>query len=355
MRKEHNGIISFWKFMFSIMIIAFHTGILYPNSSIRFSSGRMGVEFFFLVSGYLLCLKSINYKKIKNEDIGYESVIFIKNKIKRFSPYIMFLLIIAIPACFFIFNYRIPDFTISLYNILLLPVENGIHYDIFAILWYISVLLVCQFLMFPLIIKYRKNYIYYFAPIIVFALSSYLLIKYGSLGDPWIKDVFSYKGVVRGLMLMNAGVIIYSLSEKIKTIKLTDFSKFFLTIIEIIGYLSIFVIVNNRNADTRYAMLSIIIMTICISISFSTQSMLYSFSNNKLFYFLEKISLPFYINQWLLLYILKYVQTIFNLNAPYYIELVIMIIVSFIVAIIELKIFDVFKKKNDSIKKIFIN
>lgn len=48
MKKEQRyGKISFWKFMFCLLITALHVGELYPESPWIFKAGSIGVEFFF--------------------------------------------------------------------------------------------------------------------------------------------------------------------------------------------------------------------------------------------------------------------------------------------------------------------
>lgn len=46
-KKKHNGIISFWKFMFCIMIVIFHVTEKIPKEGSLMKHGRIGVEFFF--------------------------------------------------------------------------------------------------------------------------------------------------------------------------------------------------------------------------------------------------------------------------------------------------------------------
>ena len=72
MGKRHNGIISFWKFIFSLLIVALHLGIKHPNVLYRFKGGSIGVEFFFIVSGYLFC-----YKCLKTEDDGKSALLIV--------------------------------------------------------------------------------------------------------------------------------------------------------------------------------------------------------------------------------------------------------------------------------------
>ena len=87
MKNNHNGIISFWKFMFSLMMLALHLGILHPEARYNFNSGSIGVEFFFIVSGYLFCKKYIKKSVLNNEKIGKITIYFFITKIKRFLPY----------------------------------------------------------------------------------------------------------------------------------------------------------------------------------------------------------------------------------------------------------------------------
>lgn len=355
MKKNHNGIISFWKFMFSLMIMALHSGSYYPELKYHFSSGSLGVEFFFIVSGYLFCKKCLKYKNVNNEDLGKESFLFLIKKIKSFLPYIIFLIVISIPCTLFFLRFNIADYVHSLYNILLLPVEGGVHQDVYALLWYISTMIIVQFFLFPIIIKKRNNYVYYVSPILVFILSGYLLVKWGFIADPWSLELLSYKGVIRGLLDINIGIAIYPLVEKIKKTNLTDFSRLILTIFEFVGYLSIFIIVNKSIAHIRYTMLCLLIMSSCITISFSNKSLMQDFSNNKLFYYLEKISLPLYINQWLIIYMIRYVTDSFNYNIAYRYLFLITFVISIIIGVVELKIIKVFSNNKSKIKKIFIS
>ncbi|MBO6195673.1 MAG: hypothetical protein J6O56_04990 [Bacilli bacterium] len=354
MKKEHNGIISFWKFMFSLMIIALHLGFLHSEAKYNFSGGSIGVDFFFLVSGCLFCKKVLSYKKIEN-DLGKESANFILKKIKRFLPYILFLWAFSVPYGFIVEKYRLWDFISGFYNLLYLSVSNIKIYDFYGITWYIVSMIIVESILFPILIKYRKNFIYIFSPLIVFFGINYLYIRCGTIAATWTRDIFCYGGIVRGFTIMNLGLIIYLVSEKLKMIRLSDFSKFILTLIEIIGYLSIFIICNKSNSHIRFDCLMIILMSISIIISFSKQSLLYEFSNNKLFFFLEKISLPIYINQWALIYMIEYFLKKLNITISYYKELLLIIVISMAFAYITILVINFIQKRSESIKKVFIN
>ena len=59
-----------------------------------FESGRIGVEIFFIVSGYLMTKKALNNEE-GLENIGEETTSYIWRKFKAFFPYVIFPFIIS--------------------------------------------------------------------------------------------------------------------------------------------------------------------------------------------------------------------------------------------------------------------
>ena len=58
MYNKRNGAIDLLKFLFSLMIVIYH-GRLFANAeNPLFRAGKIGVEFFFIVSGYLMAAKA---------------------------------------------------------------------------------------------------------------------------------------------------------------------------------------------------------------------------------------------------------------------------------------------------------
>lgn len=57
--KGRNGTIDFFKFLFTIIIVFYHLDNLIDNPADRITKcGYIAVEFFFIVSGYLLMKKA---------------------------------------------------------------------------------------------------------------------------------------------------------------------------------------------------------------------------------------------------------------------------------------------------------
>lgn len=56
--EKRNGFVDFLKFVFAIIILFHHSVELFRGSNTYFISGYIAVEFYFMVSGYLLAKKS---------------------------------------------------------------------------------------------------------------------------------------------------------------------------------------------------------------------------------------------------------------------------------------------------------
>lgn len=288
--KNRFGKISLYKFLFSIMIIVFHVGNVldYNKFKFNFGSGSIAVDFFFVVSGFFFCRKYVNYK-VKNS-VGEDSFNYFINRTNRFIKYIIILLIIAIPFSIFCLKFNFTSLINAFYKLLYIPHHTKCGSEIFGITWYIVAMILVESMLFPFLIKYKKEFVYIISPIIIILLGSYLLIRYGHFATPWKMGTILYKGILRGIFEINIGMYLYLISEKISNVKFTKLSKILLLLFEIAGYLSIFVLVNLNNAHRRFDVLMLIIISICILISTNKNMYLYNFCNNKLFYFLEKLS-----------------------------------------------------------------
>ena len=349
--KKHNGKISFWKFIFALLIIAFHVSCYYDNT-LLFKSGYIGVEFFFIVSGYYLCKKCINYKRVTNSKIGVENFKFILKKVKKLLPYMALVFVLSLPISIFIDKLPLRDYVNAFMNFIFLPNLDNKVFTLYGITWYIIAMLIIEAFLFPILLKYKKNYIYNISPLLIILSVSFLIISFGNISNTWEYTIFSYKGLIRAFMDINIGIFIYGLLDGIKKVKLTDFSKFFLTILEIIGFISIFYI--SCKGIHTYDVLMLIIISICLMISLSNKVYLVDFSNNKIFYYLEKISLPIYLNQFIFIELFEYIKRVFKFKVLVYWEILIVIIVSVIFAMIQLKVFDLIKRNSKKIKAIFI-
>lgn len=352
--KDRYGKISIMKFCFAVMIILLHIGNQFKIDPFKykFSSGSIAVDFFFIVSGFFFCKKYINYK-IK-DSIGEDTFNFLISKIKRFLIYFIILLLLGIPFAMICLKFSFTDLISSFYKLLYIPHKIGKSSGIFGITWYIIAMVISEVIMFPLLIKYKKDFVYTISPIIILILGSYLLVRFGHFANPWGFGNIFYRGLIRGIFEINLGVYLYLISEKFNKVKLTKLSKVLLLLFEIFGYASIFILVNLKNAHRRFDALMIIIISVCILLSTNKNLYLYKFSNNKVFSYLEKLSLPMYIYQFIIIEVLIYVFNKINYDISYIKFSLITLLISILFSVIILKIVNLYDKNKSKIIKLFI-
>ena len=333
------------------MIVMFHYIEHAANAqNLPFKCGAIGVEFFFLVSGYLMAKKAMKIKNVER-NLGEETIEYIWKKFKVFFPYIL----IA-----FIFSFIVKNWAVSAYNtqeavntvwnLLLLQMTGITTSSVVGQTWYISAMFISMLILYPLIRKYKKNFIYIIAPLIVILIGGWLSHKYVNLRGPLTWTGIVYKGLARAFFELSLGTILYEVCEKIKNINFNKLGKVVLTIIEVLGFTSMLIISNIKNL--RYDYIAIGLVSIAIVLAFSEKTLLLKFCNNKLFYYLEKLSLPVYLNHIWIILIIKKMFTNTNDTTKLLLSVVITIIVSIIIMFLLEKL----KGKPTSLaKKIFIS
>lgn len=270
--KQRNYAIDFWKLVFCMIIVIYHTATLVKDGrQTWFRGGYIGVEFFAIVSGYLL-VASASKKNINKEQIGKETFSFIMNKIRYFFPY----WIIFCIANFIILNIGrnselvLHNFVNSLWCAGYLYMA-GVGVTVLGVGWYVSSMLLNMFVLYPLCLKNKKFYTEILAPIAVCIIMGYFAHRYGMLAkvSQWYGIV--YTGTLRILSHMLLGGFAYSLSERISKIAFTKWEKIVLTILENGGLLAVLVMICFR-WEGDYDFLILFIFFCCITCLFSNVS-----------------------------------------------------------------------------------
>lgn len=346
-KSKHNGIISFWKFMFAIMIVVYHFN-LGNSQKLILKYGYIGVEFFFIVSGYFLGKKALNQEG-ENKDIGKDTFKYISGKIFSFFPYMLIAYIITLALNVSQNLYTKGEIINSIWNLLFLETSGIKTTLVIGQTWYISAMLLSMLIIYPLIRKYKSNFVLIVSPIIVIFTGGWISHNYGTVNG-WMYTGMFYICLLRGFFEIALGTILYIMTEKIKKVNFTIISKFILTVIELCGFISIFCITSIQDAGTKYDFIMILILSISILLAFSEKTLFFNFSNNHIFYYLEKLSLPIYLNHnWII-----YLVNKFWGNYKYFEKLGIIIIATIIFSMIVLCLINQLKKIN-KIKSFFIH
>lgn len=305
--KKRNGKIELMRFVFAIVIFLFHTSAddmidgMSTGSDIFsfFRHGNMGVEFFFLVSGYLLASSAY---RLKNENsLSKNTVIFTYKKITGFVGFHIVACIIAEIGWFILNKPKgahsfLQNFTSTLPTFFLMQKTGIKAIDPTVVEWYLSVLVVCSFVLFALVMRYKKNFTRIAAPVLGVMLVGALSRSTGN-----ISGVFDFvlnnsvsKAMVRGFSEMCLGIFAYEVVQFTKKIDVSKKAKLFWTGVEFCSYLAVMYYVVSKEDET-YEAYALYALFVGVTLSFSDMTLLNDKLQNKFVYKLGQLSLPIYL------------------------------------------------------------
>ena len=175
MTKKHNGEIALWKFIYCLMIIALHIGAtLNFKYGIFFNGGSIGVAFFFIVSGYLMSENALSKIDVKNDEIGDVTISFLKKKAFKIIPYILFAYIACLLYQVIVNNFPIYKIINSIFEPLLISQAGFRNSSVNYVTWYISAMFIDMLILYPIILKQKKNYYKIIAPLLVILIGGYI-------------------------------------------------------------------------------------------------------------------------------------------------------------------------------------
>lgn len=297
--SKRNGTIDLWKFAFSVMIVLFHSFYLTNEKGTIFAGGALAVEFFFLVSGYLMVASASRYER-QEGPIGQKTRDFLFRKIRGLYPE----LVIAWGIGFVVMHAAKDGFKVTkvikhlltgVWELLLVRQSGMGGYSVNGVTWYISAMLLAMLILFPLLLKNRDLFLNVLAPAITIFLLGYLWKWDGNLHGPneWVG--FAQKGFLRALAELSLGCICWSVSQKIQQYEYTRLARWLFTLLELAGYLgSVFWCWGHTDSNVDFTVL--LMLAVSVTLSFSKTSMLCSVFDRPLFYWLGKVSLMLYLS-----------------------------------------------------------
>lgn len=300
--KTRNGEVDFWKFIFSLMVVQFHSSNLTKIKTTPFVGGAIAVEFFFLVSGYLMAASISRYKEDEIM-VGRDTRRFMLHKIKGLCPEIF----IAWGIGYIVQHIRTDaalsvlakDLLTGVWDLFFLR-ESGLEgFRANPAAWYISAMLLAMLVLVPLFLKDRDIFLNVWAPVLAIATLGYLSKNVGDLRGPTDWLGFCYKGWVRAVGELCMGVICFGICQKVKKIPCSLLAKILLTILELSCYGAV-IVWSYAHKGSRMDFVMLLLFAVGVVVTFSSQSLLSSAFNNSLVYFLGKISFPIYLahNYW---------------------------------------------------------
>lgn len=343
-KEKHNGIIGIWKFIFAIVIMLYHSRRLYIGiDSSLCRGGYIAVEFFFIVSGFYF-VKSIIKENYNKESIGKETIAFVFKKIKSFFPYILVAFFInIIVRILFLKSFTTSQYINGIWSFLLLRQFGFRSATISGQLWYLSVMLMSMFILYPLVKKYKENFILIFSPLIVIFIMGWLYNYQVSLDQSYARWIgFAKTGTLRGFAEINLGMLIYLLSERLKNVDYTKFGKLLLSLVSEGLLILVLIVTSKVDSFVNYDYVMLLFISIAILIMVSKKTYEYKWlSNNTISYF-ERLSMPIFIVHSAIIDVFNYTKLI-NLD-PVTVTIGV-VITTIVFSMIEMAIIDFIKKK----------
>ncbi len=216
-----NTRIQFWRIVFTYIVALYHLKNVYG----QYTSWYIAVEFFFIVSGYLIAKKYFFLKENGILKADYVLTEFKKTYI-NFFPHALFAFAVSALGIGLFSGYSINDFLtgfithlpeIFLFQSIGLNWKAGFAYN--SVSWYLSTVLIAGFLIRFLLSKNDRIYIKIVCPLSVLLIYPYLWKTYGYIGEHWdCVSIVLNSALLRGFTDMNLGIIGFKAAELLKTI-----------------------------------------------------------------------------------------------------------------------------------------
>ncbi len=291
-RKKRNGRIELYRFIFAIYVLLFHFEKYFMGEpSLKdgfhlalFPHGSIGVEFFFLLSGFFMA-KSI--KKKRNSMMEEKGRIvskpadwirFIAGKYSSIFPYhvIAFVFSFATYVMFKGFDWKhavvclidsVPNFLLVQMSGISLTNPNHVE-------WYISCMLLAMCVIYPFAIRYYEAVYTYIAPVLAVFAIGYLMYTTNALTGVSVWMSFCFKATLRAVIEILLGGTA------------AEAAAFFFTFVFAV-----------TTVPSQYEVYALALLFVLVTVSGTGISHAGSIFNSRICFFLGRLSLPVYLSQ----------------------------------------------------------
>lgn len=304
-KTNRNGTIDILRFLFCIAIVLRHFSDGMPDGSpMIVPGGALGVEFFFIVSGYLMTCSA--YKRVNNGSpvsVAKDTNFFMKRKMGSLLPDLIVASVFSM-ICYSItliprgLKYILIDVAQRIWSPLMLSAAG---FGYITELWYLSAMIIVMLAFYPFLIKYFDSFVRIIAPLLAIFTLGYISKGLGSLLNPSLFVEVMHKGMIRAIGEIALGVAIYPLIQFLSKQILTKKAKILITLGNLLC-LSFTLIIMLKRSNPKYDFICLLFITVSTILSFSHQGVFADKFDNRFFSWLGKLSLTLYLShKWIAL------------------------------------------------------
>lgn len=296
--KKRNGSIDFLRFVFAVIIMLHHSRYVVGYDSCVFAGGSLGVEFFFLVSGFLMAASAERAAKgPKTQSLGSETFQFLKRKILPIYPEFLIGWLIGLFVMIFAHHLRgaaiIKSIGKWIFEPLLLEMTGLFTGGFDGVVWYIGAMLLCMALLYPLLRRYPDMMKKVAAPIFAVLLYGFLCQNYSHPRDPAVWTGLVMKGNIRAMADLLLGVVSWQFCGHLKALPLNRLGQALCLFAEILLYGAVIVYMYTQ-IPTNWDYLFILLLFLAVTLSFSGQALGSSLFDNAVSRWLTRYSTALY-------------------------------------------------------------
>lgn len=220
MPQKRNYALDFYRFLFSCVICIMHFTAYtdFGDTPAPFCGGYLAVEFFFIVSGYML-MKRVEREK-QNADsaqAGRSAARYARDRFERLFPQYALSLTLVAFIYVYVGEYSAKDVLTSVFWEFFMVQSAGLPFVVNNMFWYVSALLLASVFIYFLLGKNEDVYRYIIAPGAFLIICGYFYQTYGHM-DLTMRNYgfFVYSGLWRAFAEIGLGVYCILLFPKAK-------------------------------------------------------------------------------------------------------------------------------------------
>lgn len=357
-KSRRNGRIEILRFVFAFIVLLHHSRYLLGDDNCYFLGGSLGVEFFFIVSGFLMMntvdriVSSKNYNTIPvDRNLANETASFIKKKIQAVLPQfpiawfigLIFVIIIGKMSIVEAFEEFKEDF----WELSLLKMTGIYDGGLDGVMWYISSMLICMTILYPLLRKFPHMMRKIWCPFFALMLLGMMCILDGHPRNPTKVYSIIYKGNIRAFAEICIGIWSFDIVRKIKNINWSGLARVIFEIVQLTGYLMaiVYMYMEKPGRDDYFFLM---ILSISVILSFAQVGILSEVYNNRFSMILGRFSAAMYFSH---LYYAQNLNLILSDSLTKQQKTVIYVVCSLVTALVVEALAFLYKKVSPNFKR----